>query len=365
MCRAGIYFCTDFEFYEQEEPENRWGGGYRHRIAFYNVISPKNLLQAWNEFKRGKNRKSDVQKFAFCIEDNIFNLHKKLQNKTWVPDPYISFSVADPKPRMIHKASVRDRVLHQAVYRQLYPIFYEGFIHDSYASRPGKGTLRGVLRFEQFARQVSNNYTRQIFVLKCDIRKFFDCIDHKILLSLLKQKVYDVDLLWLLTKLITSFEKTEGKGLPLGNVTSQLFSNVYLNDLDQYVKRGLKVHRYIRYCDDFVIVGVHFGKLDDLIPRVGKFLKEKLELDLHPDKISIRTLEQCVDFLGYVTLPRYRVLRTRTKRRMFKRCILLFQRQTTEAEKEYAKRVLLSYKGLLSHSREYCSWKRLERLHEQ
>src|SRR3989344_748598 len=198
-------------------------GGGHHRINFCDVISLKNLLAAWREFKRGKSNKKDVQEFVFRLEDNLFNLHDRLRRYAWSPDPYVSFPVADPKPRQIHKATVRDRVLYQAIFRQLYPTFDKAFIHDSYASRIGKGTVAGVLRFEEFARRASKNYSRRIFILKCDIRKFFDCVDHSILFKLLSARVDDKELLDLLTLILKSFEKLSGKGLPLGNVTSQLF----------------------------------------------------------------------------------------------------------------------------------------------
>ena len=337
-------------------------GGGHHEVNFWDVISLENLLAAWYEFKQGKSKKEDVQEFGFRLEDNLFALHRILKNKQWVPDPYISFRVADPKPRQIHKATVRDRVLYQAIFRKLYPIFEKTFIHDSYASRTGKGTLAGVFRLEEFARRASRNYVRPIFVLKCDIRKFFDSIDHTILFGLLKRKINDSDFLQLLAIIISNFEKSPGKGLPLGNVTSQLFANVYLNELDQYLKRTLKMPNYIRYCDDFVIVEESPEKLRALIPVVGSFLEKQLRLSLHPDKVSIRTLQQGVDFLGYVALPGYRVLRTRTKRRMFKRCRLVFEHRSGRGQEIYAKRLVSSYKGLLSHSREYRSWKLLEKL---
>ncbi len=323
----------------------------------------ENLLTAWQEFRRGKTNKSDVQRFAFHLEDNLFGLHDRLLHKAWTPDSYVAFRVADPKLREIHKASVRDRVLYQAVFRQLYPIFEKSFIHDSYASRKGKGVLAGVQRLEEFVRRASRNYSRSVFVLKCDIRKFFDGIGHETLFRLLEKKIDDPDILWLLRKVILSFEKGPGTGLPLGNVTSQLFANVYLNELDQFAKRELKARYYIRYCDDFVIVEEDYGKLHTFISRIGGFLEKDLHLSLHPRKVSIRKLKQGIDFLGYVTFPRFRTLRTNTKRRMFKRCKLIFACKGDEARKVYATRVLSSYKSLLSHSREYRTWKKLEKLY--
>jgi len=338
-------------------------GGQRHNVGFYDVISLLNLLAAWKEFKRGKANKKSVPEFAFRLEDNLFDLYERLSSGIWTNDPYVEKPIADPKPRLIHIASVRDRVLYQAVSRQLYPIFDKTFIHDSYASRAGKGVLAGVLRLEEFVRKASRNYSRSVFVLKCDIRKFFDGIDHALLFSLLKRKIDDPNLLELLWDIVSSLEKTKGKGLPLGNVTSQLFANVYLNELDHFAKRELKAHFYVRYCDDFVFVSDDALKLRTLISLIGGFLEKRLRLSLHPRKVSIRKLEQGIDFLGYVTLPRFRVLRTSTKRRMCKKCVHVFASRDAETQEVYAKRVLFSYKGLLSHSREYRTWKHLEKLY--
>lgn len=163
------------------------------------------------------------------------------------------------------------------------------------------------------------NYSKNAFTLKCDIRKFFDSIDHEILLNLIKRKCRHPFLLNLISKIISSFEISPGKGLPLGNVTSQIFANIYMNELDQFAKHVLKAEYYIRYCDDFVIIDESKDKLESYISQLPIFLHNKLSLHLHPRKISIRKISQGIDFLGYVSLPHYRVLRTRTKRRMFKR----------------------------------------------
>ncbi len=257
--------------------------------------------------------------------------------------------IADPKPRIIHIASVRDRVLFQAVYQQLYQIFDKSFIHDSYASREGKGTHAGVERFEVFARKVSANYTKPTFVLKCDIRKFFDGIDHRMLLSLLEKKITDGRLFELLRKIIDSFHTVPEKGLPLGNVTSQLFANIYLNELDQFMKHSLKATYYIRYCDDFVILNQSHRVLEWLIEKVRHFLREALLLELHPQKVTIRKLRQGTDFLGYVSLPHYRVLRTKTRRRMLKRLTFLCGSVHTKEDFSSALPVVKSYTGVLSH----------------
>ena len=334
-------------------------GGGLHKFDFRDLISVDNLLYAWKEFSRGKKSKKDVAHFELNLEDNIFQLHERLSAGTWESDPYTAFYVQDPKLRRIHKASVRDRVLHQAVYRTLYQIFDESFIHDSYSSRDRKGTHRGVKRFEEFSRKVTANYSRGGFALKCDIRKFFDSIDHSILISLLEQKIPDEKFLDLVLKIIRSFSVSPNKGLPLGNVTSQILANVYMNELDQFMKHGLKAKYYIRYCDDFVILHDSREYLDESIGEMKELLSKRLKLDLHPNKIFFRKIHQGVDFLGYVSLPGYRVLRTRTKNRMIKK---IREAHTQYKSKiislEQFKQILASYAGMLSH----CKSRKIKKL---
>lgn len=274
---------------------------------------------AWKEFRRGKRKKFEVQQFEFNLEDNLFQLHQELQLKNYQPLPYVSFRIQDPKLRHIHKANIRDRVLHQALFRILYSIFDKGFIFDSYSSRLNKGTHKGIDRLKTFLRKCSKNNRKNIFVLKCDISKFFDSIDHQILLDLIKKKIFDSTTIWLIEKIVKSFEKLPGRGLPLGNVTSQLFANVYLNELDQFIKHKLKIKYYLRYCDDFVILGEDRNHFAEIIEKMNCFLNQNLKIKLHPKKIIIRKYHQGIDFLGYVTRPYYRVLRTKTRSRLLRR----------------------------------------------
>ncbi|MEK7193344.1 MAG: reverse transcriptase/maturase family protein [Patescibacteria group bacterium] len=253
------------------------------------------------------------------MEDNLFQLHEELRNRTYTHHSYHAFYVRDPKLRHIHKAVVRDRVVHQAIFRVLYPVFDRSFIFDSYSCRMHKGTHRGVTRLEQFLRKVSKNYAAHCFALKCDVRKFFDSIDHNILLELIDRKVDDDGARWLIRRIIKSFEKSDDKGLPLGNVTSQLFANIYLNELDQFVKHTLKEKHYVRYCDDFIIVSHDKSHLKRLVSPLTDFLRDSLLLALHPQKIFLRKYSQGIDFLGYVILPHYRIVRTRTRRRILKK----------------------------------------------
>lgn len=277
--------------------------------------------------------------------DNILDLHRGLKGKTYIHGGYVAFRINDPKPRDIHKATVRDRLVHHLLYQELYEYFDSKFIHDSYSCRTGKGTHAAINRFRDFGWVVSKNNTRTCWVLKCDIKKFFANIDHEILKKILARHINDKELLQLLGQIISSFN-TEGKndvGLPLGNLTSQLLVNIYMNEFDQYVKHELKSKYYIRYADDFVFLHHDKKYLEDLIPRIAEFLDKRLRLTLHPDKLFIKTLASGVDFLGWVHFPAHRVLRTATKRRMLSRV-------SNDPENEAVK---ASYKGMLSHGNGY------------
>ena len=323
--------------------------------SYAEIISVENLLEAWKEFKRGKTKKEGVQQFQLRLMEHILTLHMDLRNRTYRHGQYKHFRISDPKPRDIHKASVRDRLLHHALYRKLYPFFDRTFIADSFSCRLGKGTHAAMDRFRAFAYKVSRNHTRTCFVLKCDIRKFFANIDHDILFSVLARYISDADISNLLKNIVGSFStsplnlllteavhlshpKTDAqglaklqvfashlkegerkKGLPLGNLTSQLLVNIYMNEFDQFVKHTLKVKRYIRYADDFVLLSPNKTELEHLLPPIRDFLHKWLKLSLHPDKVCIKTLASGVDFLGWVHFPDHRVLRTATRRRIFRR----------------------------------------------
>jgi len=234
---------------------------------------------------------------------------------------------------------VRDRLLHHAVYGKLYPFFDKTFISDSFSCRINKGTHRAINRLREFGYIVSKNNTKICWVLKCDIKKFFAGIDQNILIKILNEKIPNKKIVNLLKEIISSFNSGKiGVGLPLGNLTSQLFSNVYMNEFDQFIKHKLKIKHYIRYVDDFVILSEDKNYLKEKIPIIRDFLQNNLSLTLHPDKIYIKTLYSGVDFLGWVNFPDHRVLRNKTKNRMFKR---LKENDTSET--------LNFYLGLLKH----------------
>jgi RNA-directed DNA polymerase len=313
--------------------------------SYQEMITVESLLVAWQEFLRGKQERRDVAVFQARLMDNLLSVYAELQSQTYRHGGYQAFNISDPKPRNIHKATVRDRLVHHLIYRQLYAFFDRLFIFDSYSCRVDKGVHRALYRFNAFSRKVSRNNTRTCWVLKCDVRKFFASIDHAILKDALRRRISDVQLHCLLDTVIDSFhtEGQPGRGLPLGNLTSQLFVNIYMDELDQFMKRSLKAKYYLRYADDFVIMSPEREWLESILLEIERFLHEKLRLQLHPGKVFIKTVASGVDFLGWVHFPTHRVLRTTTKRRML-----------ANLRKKPKPESVTSYMGLLKHGN---TWK--------
>lgn len=288
-------------------------------FPFEDIFSLENIFASWNEFRHGKKKKTDVIEFASRLISNLTELHHAIHSDTYEHGGYEYFRISDPKPRDIHKAFVTDRVLHHGMYRSFYTYFDRFFIHDSYSCRIGKGAHRALVRFNEFARKASNNHNQTVWVLKCDIKKCFASIDHNVLKNILKKHIICERTLKVVDEVIDSFNIGNSQiGIPLGNLTSQLFVNIYLNEMDQFAKRQLKAHYYIRYADDFIIMSVDRAWLVGILKDLEDFLSKKLKLTLHPNKVSIATVASGVDFLGWVHFPHHRVLRTTTKKKMFR-----------------------------------------------
>lgn len=287
-------------------------------MDYSSLISIDNLFQAWEEFKKGKRKKHDVMVFERNLEDNLFSINSQLKNKTYKHGAYQDFYVNDPKRRHIHKAEVKDRVVHHLLYKYLYEIFDKTFIYDSYSCRLNKGTHRSVRRLEKYARIVSRNYTQECWALKLDIKQFFASVDHDTLMGLIARRVKDKDILSLLNEILSSFgaKGNQGVGIPLGNLTSQIFANLYLNELDKFIKHKLKIKYYFRYADDFIILDSSKKDYCNYTSIIAQFLGDKLKLELHPNKIFLRKLSSGIDFCGYIVLPHYILPRTKTKRRI-------------------------------------------------
>ncbi len=329
----------------------------KRRIQFNHtyddIISIENLLEAWKEFICGKRSRKDVQEFERNLMNNLLSLHDDLSDRSYTHSEYEAFRIADPKPRNIHKAKVRDRLLHHAIHRKLYPFFDKRFIADSFSCRNRKGTHRALNRFHDFSYRISQNHTKQAYVLKCDIRKFFASIDQRILLNIFAKYITNKDILNLISKIVMSFHSTEkGLGLPLGNLTSQLFVNIYMNEFDQFMKHKVKAKYYIRYADDFVIFSNDRKRLEEVISLMTDFLSKKLSLRLHPDKVSINTVYSGIDYLGWIHFSDHLIVRTKTKQRMLRNIEL----------KEGRVETVQSYLGLIGHGNSQKLKKHIETL---
>ena len=227
-----------------------------------------------------------------------------------------TFILRDPKTRKISKSAFRDRIVHHALINIIGKIFEKSFIYDSCANQIGKGTLFAVKRFENFKRKVTNNLHSQAFCLKCDIKHYFNEVNHKVLLDILKRKITDGRIINLIEKILKNGQINENLGMPLGNLTSQFFANVYLNELDYFVKHKLKAKFYIRYVDDFVFLHKSKFQLEIWKKEIEKFLIENLKLELNQQKSKIFSLSRGVDFVGFRIFYYFRLLRKRNIRKM-------------------------------------------------
>jgi len=277
-----------------------------------NIIDFDNLLFASCKAQRGKRFQDDVLRFNYDLEAELFDIRNELMEKTYQPGEYKTFEIYEPKKRMISASPYRDRVVHNALCNVIEPIFEKSFIYDSYANRKEKGTHKALDRFIKYFR--SSQY-----VLKCDIVKYFPSIDHEILKNLLRRKIKCKDTLWLINLIIdnsnpqipaneyfegddlfTPFERK--KGLPIGNLTSQFFANIYLNQLDHFIKDELGIKKYVRYVDDFAVFSDDKLFLKELRQKIELEL-EKYRLRIHPVKSQITHATYGENFLGFRIFP--------------------------------------------------------------
>jgi retron-type reverse transcriptase len=220
------------------------------------IYSLKNLILAWKKARKGKTKKSYAIEFEKNLGVNLRALHHELKGQTYKPKPLENFILRDPKIRKISKSDFRDRIVHHALVRIIEPIFDKTFIYDSCANRKGKGSLFAVKRFEEFKRKATWNLSSRGFCFKADIKHYFEEVDHEILIKVIRRKIKDERVIWLIERILENNvpSNLKNKGMPLGNLTSQFFANVYLHELDYFIKHRLKVKHYIRYVDDFVLL---------------------------------------------------------------------------------------------------------------
>jgi len=252
-----------------------------YKNLYEKIYSLDNLILAWRKARKGKTKKDYIIEFESNLIKNLLKLQEELESRTYKPKPLVEFIIKDPKTRKISKSAFRDRVVHHALVRVIEPIFDKTFIYDSCANRIGKGNLFAVERFKQFVIRVSRNgkingwfNDNQVkgYCFKADIKHYFDEVDHEVLIRIIQRKIKDEQVIWLIKQiLVNGFIE---KGMPLGNLTSQFFANVYLNELDYFVKHNLKAKYYVRYVDDFVILRNSKGQLKIWKEEIDKFLKE-------------------------------------------------------------------------------------------
>ncbi len=288
-----------------------------YKNLYQELCSKENIALAFKKAQKRKSRKPYVIEFKNNLDENLKILRDKLLSDEYQPKPLRTFVIRDPKVRKIRKSYFVDRIVHHAICNVLEPIFEKRFIHDSFANRKGKGALNAIKRFDRFKRKVSKNNTRNCYVFKADIKHYFDEVSHNILINILRKKVNDERLISLICKILKNHSNKVG--MPLGNMTSQFFANVYLNELDQFVKHELKAKCYIRYVDDFVILHSDKGILENYQKKIDIFLKERLQLEFHATKSKILLLERGILFLGFRHYPYHRLLRKANIRTMRKK----------------------------------------------
>ncbi len=307
------------------------------------LFSLENIYRAYRQCRKRKRNTVNAMRFEQNLEENIVSLREELTNGSYQPGRSVVFLVEKPKRREIFAADFRDRVVHHVLVGYLEPRWERRFSHDSYACRQGKGTHAGVERLQAFTRKVTANGTRQAWYLQLDIRGFFIAIKRHILYERLAAKESDPVVLWLIRSLVfyepsencimrrarradfeqlpaykTLFKAAPDCGLPIGNLTSQFFANVYLDALDQFVKHQLKVRYYLRYCDDFILLAVDRAVLERQALQIGEFLTGKLHLTLNERK-WLRPVSDGIDFLGYIVRPDYLLVRRRVVGACFER----------------------------------------------
>ena len=373
------------------------------KLIFQLLFTLPNLITAYTSCRHRKRNTYNALLFEQNWEANLIKLHKQLIDRTYRPGRSICFVVTNPKPREIFAADFRDRVVHHLLVNKIEPFFEKRFIFDSYACREGKGCHTAVDRLHLAMKRASANFSRPVYFVQLDVRQFFPSIDKAILVNILQRTLADIPqlkamllkILWLIEvivwhdpttnyffkgnqKKIQQIPKTKslftvpsGKGLPIGNLTSQFFANIYLNELDQYVKRTLKVPYYLRYADDMVLLAESIDQLKQWREKIDVFLQTRLELQLHPLKDHYGSVYQGIDFVGYMVKPKYRLSRQRVVRALknklfqFNRQLLFapaeisnqlslpLVRKPSQAEIDHMMSVVNSYYGHLLHANTY------------
>ncbi len=328
-------------------------------MLYEKMTSWNNLLLAYQKAAKGKRGLPYVAAFEYALEENLLSLQRDLVTRTYSPGSYDNFYIHEPKKRLISAAPFRDRVVHHALCNIIEPVFEKSFIFDSYANRIGKGTHRALDRSQVFAR-------RYKFVLQCDVRQFFPSIDHAVLMRTLEKKIHNADMMSLIAKILKSgrhlldneydmiyfpgddfFAIEKPRGLPIGNLTSQFWANVYLSSFDHFVKRELQCPGYVRYVDDILLFDNSKSKLWVYLSKLEKRL-EQYRLTVHPNA-QARPVSEGIPFLGFIIFPDKRRLKRR-KGVYFQRKLNTMLQLVKAGEMEYEV-FIQSVDGWLNHIR--------------
>jgi len=343
------------------------------------IFTFQNLLKCYYQCRKRKRYTIDAAKFELSFEKELLKLEKELKNHTYYPSQSICFVITEPKPREVFAANFKDRVVHHLLVNYLEPIWEPKFIDQSYSCRREKGVHKAIKDLKRYIRKVSRNFQEKAYFLQLDVQSFFPSLKKEILFNLIKRHTKNPDILWLSKIIIfqdptqnyhkkgqlnlfktipphkSLFKVPKDQGLPIGNLTSQFFANVYLNELDQFVKHQLKVKFYLRYVDDLVLLHQDKEQLKKWRGQIDKFLQERLKLRIHPQKQNLQSIDKGVNFLGYIVKPDYSLVRRRVVKNL-KRKLWNFNWQEHLPQKEEIRQMMAtvnSYYGQFRHANSF------------
>ena len=311
-------------------------------------ISFENLHLAYKKARESKPNKEKVLEFGLNLEKNLFNLKNQLLNNKYNVSKYYTFKIYEPKERVISSPAFKDVVVQHALINVIEPIFEKSFIYDSFACRKNKGIHKGLSRLKNIIQ--SNNSPK--YYMKCDVKKYFPSVNKKILKKIISKKLKDKKILKILYKIIDSYNSKygENKGIPIGNLTSQLFANIYLNELDQFVKHKLKSKYYFRYVDDFIVLSNSKKELNYIGYKITKFLNYYLDLEMPKNKTYINLIENGVDFVGYKVFKNYIKIRKSNLKNFIKKTKYnLYLYNNYKITKNSLESSVCSYLGYFKH----------------
>ena len=352
----------------------------RERVkAAARIFSYENLLKRYYECRKRKRYTVNAAKFEINFENELLQLQKELKEHTYKPGRSICFVVTKPKAREIFAADFRDRIVHHILVNYLEKIWEPKFIDQSYSCRKGKGAHKAIKDLKRYIRKISQDNRQPAYFLQVDIQSFFVSLKKEILFKLIKRQVKNPEILWL-TKIIifhnptsnyyrkcqmslfdlipghkSLFKVSPNQGLPIGNLTSQFFANVYLNKLDQFVKHKLKVKYYLRYVDDLVLLSQNKNQLKIWRDKIDKFLWDRLKLKLHPQKQILQTIDKGINFVGFIVKPGYTLMRRRIIKNL-KEKLWRFNQNLEEITEQEIKQILSmvnSYYGQFKHAKTF------------